>query len=162
MSWKKWAPGGQNWKFSKNNTCIIMSLRWSFCYNVHGIHLVCELSYSWGQADRQNSLLHSRPGQSVQAWRKLKLIYFEGSFLWFHLLIFSRLGLLPGLDSNWQFRLLVCMCKALAQVTDKMHPMYIIPKWLSEIHDDALAFSAVSQHPDPHKVNFFVSIGSKI
>ena len=59
------------------------------------------------------------------------------------------------------------MSAALAQLTDKMDPMYIIPNGLSGFHDDAhvkkenvghlgflkkwqknVFFSAVSQHPD--------------
>ena len=36
-----WAHGGQNWNFSKNFMCIIVSFR---CYNIHGVHIVCELS----------------------------------------------------------------------------------------------------------------------
>ena len=30
---------------------IIMSLRWYFCYNIHVVHLVCDLSWSFNCED---------------------------------------------------------------------------------------------------------------
>ena len=50
-----------------------------------------------------------------------------------------------GLDCNRQFCpskcLLVCVWRHFAQLTDKMDPMYIIPKSSCEFHNDAYVIS---------------------
>ena len=67
----------------------------------------------------------------------------------------------------------ICMSAALAQLTDKMDPIYIIPNGPSGFHNDAhikkenvgflkngkkLLFSAVSQHSDYIEGWFFVRV----
>ena len=69
------------------------------------------------------------------------------------------------------------MFLALALLTDKMDPMYIIPKWLSEFHNDTLVkkllgflrnwqknsfLSAVSQHPESESVPIGVGGSDRI
>jgi len=67
-----WAPGGKNWKHKKNYMCIYLGLRWSFWYNIHGVHLVCELSNSRSQANRQTDrIVYYCPGPGEKAFREL-------------------------------------------------------------------------------------------